>query len=195
MIQEDILVKYGAVTKELEKGETLFQEGATPAFYYQVLAGEIRLVNYNDKGKAMIQGIFNKGEGFAAPAIIGNYAVCSDAEATQPASLICLERRRFLKMLSENNDISLMLLEYISKRLQFKTMVAKEINCHEAEVRILNLLKFLKQESGQKGEYRVALTRQTLADIIGLRVETAIRAIKNLEDKNHLKVKNRKLYL
>ena len=98
-------------------------------------------------------------------------------------------------MLSENNDISLMLLEYISKRLQFKTMVAKEINCHEAEVRILNLLKFLKQESGQKGEYRVTLTRQTLADIIGLRVETAIRAIKNLEDKNHLKVKNRKLYL
>jgi len=195
MIQEDILVRYGAVTKELEKGETLFQEGEIPVFYYQVLTGEVRLVNYNDKGKAMIQGIFNEGEGFAAPAIIGNYAACSGAEATQPTTLICLEKQRFRQMLSENSDISLMLLEYLSKRLQFKTMVAKEINCNEAELRILNLLRFLKKESGQEGEYEVGLTRQTIGDIIGLRVETAIRAIKNLEAKKYLKVKNRKLYL
>ncbi len=195
MIKEEILDQYGAITKKLSKGETLFQEGETPIFYYQVLSGEMRLVNYNEKGKEMIQGIFQKGEGFSSPAIIGGFPACSNAEATMPTSLICLERRRFLKMLSEHNDISLMLLEHISKRLQYRTLIAKEINCHEAELRILNLLKFLKEESGQEGEYRVSLTRQTIANIIGLRVETVIRAIKNLKDKKYLKVKNAKLYL
>lgn len=74
-------------------------------------------------------------------------------------------------------------------------MIAREINCHEAEERILNLFKYLKKESGEKALYQIPLTRQTIANIIGLRVETVIRAVKNLKEKNQIKVEERKLYL
>lgn len=74
-------------------------------------------------------------------------------------------------------------------------MIAKEINCHEAEVRILNLLRYLKEDSGQETEFQISLTRQTIANIIGLRVETVIRAIKKLKEKQYIKVKDRKIYL
>ena len=57
MVSDDILYQYGAVEKRISKGETLIQEGEIPVFYYQVLSGEVRLVNYNDKGKEMIQPV------------------------------------------------------------------------------------------------------------------------------------------
>ncbi|MEM6378288.1 MAG: cyclic nucleotide-binding domain-containing protein, partial [Bacteroidota bacterium] len=78
------------------------QEGDALAYYYQILMGEIKLVNYNDKGKEMIQGIFSQGQGFGSPAIIGDFPSCSNAEATKASQLICLEKRQFLRMLKEN---------------------------------------------------------------------------------------------
>ncbi|MEO1513634.1 MAG: Crp/Fnr family transcriptional regulator [Bacteroidota bacterium] len=186
---------YGAVQKKLRPGEMLFQEGDDPIFYYQVETGEIKLTNYNDKGKEMIQGIFSQGEGFGAPSLVGDFPVCSNAEATTATTLICLEKSLFLKMLNENHDISMWFLKEMSKRIRFKSMIAIEINCHEAEKRIINLLEYLKQEAGHESEFQVKLTRQEIANIIGLRVETVIRAIKSLKDKNLIKVKNRKLYI
>ncbi len=195
MVDENILKQYGAVRKQLTKGETLFQEGDAPIFYYQILEGEIKLNNYNTSGKEMIQGIYSKGEGFGAPALLGNFSVCSNAEATKSTQLICLEKSLFIRMLKDHPALSMQFLQYLSKRLQYKTMIAKEINCHEAEQRILNLFKYLKKEAGQETEFQISLTRQTIANIIGLRVETVIRAIKNLKEKEFITVKNRKLYI
>ncbi|MEM1321104.1 MAG: Crp/Fnr family transcriptional regulator [Bacteroidota bacterium] len=195
MVDENILKQYGAVGKQLNKGETLFQEGDPPIFYYQVVDGEIKLNNYNSNGKEMIQGIYSRGEGFGAPALLGDFVVCSNAEATKPTQLICLEKSYFVRMLKDHPHISFQFLQKISKRLQFKTMIAKEINCHEAEQRILNLFKYLKKEAGEESEFQIRLTRQTIANIIGLRVETVIRTIKNLKEKGLIQVKNRKLYL
>jgi len=42
--------------------------------------------------------------------------------------------------------------------------------------------------------YKVELTRQQLADLTGLRVETVIRSIKKLEQKGELLIKDRKVY-
>lgn len=45
------------------------------------------------------------------------------------------------------------------------------------------------------GKYEVSLTRQQLADLTGLRVETVIRTIKNLATKKKLEIINRKIFI
>jgi CRP-like cAMP-binding protein len=53
----------------------------------------------------------------------------------------------------------------------------------------------LKKKFGRKNEpYKVDLSRQQLADMLGLRVETVIRAIKKLQDKSIIIVKKGKIY-
>jgi CRP-like cAMP-binding protein len=49
---------------------------------------------------------------------------------------------------------------------------------------------FTKNEKG----YLINFTRQQIGDLTGLRVETVIRTIKNLEKKGALKIINRKVY-
>lgn len=195
MIDEKILRENGAVEKLLEKGETLFLEGEMPVFYYQVLSGTMKMNNYNERGNETIQGIFTAGQSFGEPAILGGFPFPANAEAVGKTRLICLEKHLFIEMLRAHPAICIELLRVISKRLQFKAIIAKEISGHEAEHRIMTLLKYLKSNAGTEGEFRVDITRQTIASLVGLRTETAIRAIRELKKKGVIKLYKRKIYL
>lgn len=75
--------------------------------------------------------------------------------------------------------------------------MAPEISSQEPEHRILRVLDYLKKEIYKLEKpfsFKVDLTRQQIADLTGLRVETVIRATKALEKKKELKIKNRKVY-
>jgi len=196
MIEIDLLREYGAVNRKVSKGAMLFQEGDVAVFYYQILSGSMKMNNYNDDGKEMIQGIFQEGKSFGEPAIFGNFPYPANGEAVKDSVLICLEKSRFVKLLKDHPSIAFDFLHILSKRLRYKAILSKEIKGYEAEHRILSLLEFLKKEAQEEEQvYEVKITRQTIADLTGLRVETVIRAIKVLKEKEKLQIKNRKLYL
>ena len=195
MIDEKILREFGAVEKRVPKGKMLFQEGEQAVFYYQIIEGAVKMNNYNDKGKEMIQGIFKKGDSFGEPALLGGFPFPANAVAIEDSHLICLAESLFFEMLKQRPEISILLLKVISRRLQFKAIIAKEIGGYEAEHRILSLLQYLKKNATPGKDFYVNITRQTIASLVGLRVETVIRAIRELKSKGKLKTKNRKIYL
>lgn len=195
MIKEELLKKYGAVYKQLEKGQLLFYEGDTPVFYYQIVDGTIKMNNYNEEGQETIQGIFTANQSFGEPAILGDFPFPANAEALDNSTLICLEKHQFYQLLQEQPEISIELLQILSRRLRFKAILSKEVKGFAAEHRIMTLLEYLKKESGTKGAYCVSMTRQTIANLTGLRVETVIRTIKSLAGQERLVLKARKIYL
>lgn len=74
-------------------------------------------------------------------------------------------------------------------------MIMKEITNHSAGHRILTFIDHLKKGYGNQSElFEVTFTRQQLSDMLGLRVETVIRTIKQLEKEGHLKIKDRKVF-
>jgi len=195
MIKEYFLIEYGAVKKRLKKGEMLFQEGEQAVFYYQILSGVVKMNNYNDDGQETIQGLFKTGDSFGEPAILGDFPFPANAVMVEDAHLICLEKSRFFRLLEDHVHISISLLGTLSRRLRFKAILSKEVKGFEAEHRIMTLLEYLKKNAGKKGEYTIDMTRQTIANLTGLRVETVIRALKKLQKEKKIKIKNRKLYL
>ena len=75
-------------------------------------------------------------------------------------------------------------------------MIMSEISVHTPEHQLISLLKYLKKDSKHStGKYEVLLTRQQLADLTGLRVETVIRTIKNLAVKKKLEIIYRKIFI
>jgi len=195
MIDETLLRSYGAVNKHLTKGQFLFNEGDMPVFYYQICNGQVKMNNYNEDGQETIQGLFGAGQSFGEPAVLGDFAFPANAEAIEDTQLICLEKYRFLDLLKEHPEISLSLLKILSKRLRFKAILSKEIKGHEAAHRIMELLQYLKKEAGETDEYCVNITRQTIANLTGLRVETVIRTIKGLAKNDQITLRARKIYL
>ena len=64
MIDIDLLLAWGAAFKKIPKGNTIFREGTTCCFYYQLVSGRVRWLNINDDGKEFIQTIIEPGECF-----------------------------------------------------------------------------------------------------------------------------------
>lgn len=66
----------------------------------------------------------------------------------------------------------------------------------DPEVRLMGVLRYLKSftENKTPHSFEVLFTRQELASLTGLRVETVIRTVKKMEEKNILQIKNRKIH-
>jgi len=71
-------------------------------------------------------------------------------------------------------------------------MMLEELANEKAEHRLLTIINYLFNDN-PNGE-SLSVTRQDLADLTGLRVETVIREVKNMADKNLIIVKRGKIY-
>jgi CRP-like cAMP-binding protein len=97
----------------------------------------------------------------------------------------------FVNLLRDNFEIHLHLTEVLSGRLIYKSIMLTEIAVEEAEHRLTTLIEYFRRDEpkAKLGEpFRVPFTRQQLADMTGLRVETVIRSIKSMEQKGLLRL-------
>lgn len=194
MIPENLMTQYGASIKRLKKGQMLFFEGDEPVYHYQVKNGSVKMFNYGEDEQEILQGIFGPGQSFGEPALLAQFPYPACAQAMEDSELYRLPRRIFEQLLAENALISLNLLKILSNRLRFKTILSKEVKGFPAAHRILALIDFMKKESKTEGPYEVKITRQMIADLTGLRVETVIRTIRELKDAGELVASGRKIY-
>lgn len=197
MIPEKLLESYKARQKKYLKGELIFQEGSLPANYYQILEGEVKMCNFNNEGREFIQGIFYEKQSFGEPPLFLNRAYPANAIAVSDCVIAVLSKNDYLDLVRDNPEIALAIIEHLAHRLHYKSVMAAEISSQEPEHRLLKLIDysitFFKTDKETDG-FRINLTRQQMADLTGLRVETVIRAIKALEKKGAIKIINRKVY-
>lgn len=198
MIAEDILRKYGAREASFSKDEMLFMEDDKALYYWQIITGKVKMANFSPDGQEFTQGIFQDSESFGEPPLFADFGYPSNAVAMEETLLLKLPRENLVQLLKENFDIHWMITATLCKRLQYKAMIMREMSSHPPEHRILTLIDYLKGEesNGEDGEkyFEVPLTRQQIADMTGLRVETVIRSIKALEEKGRVKIISRKVY-
>jgi len=197
MIATELLEKYGALKKVFYKTAIIFEEGNLPAYYYQIVSGEVKMSNYNDDGREFIQGIFYKEQSFGEPPLFLNQNYPANAIAVEDSEILLLSKNNFMKLLEENPFVSIKIIQNLAQRLYYKSVMAAEMSTQEPEHRVLKLMdhgiayfNFQKDENG----YLINFTRQQIGDLTGLRVETVIRTIKALEKKGVLKIINRKVY-
>jgi CRP-like cAMP-binding protein len=98
-------------------------------------------------------------------------------------------------MIKENPDIHFKFTTLLAKRLLAKAHNMKDLTSYGPEQRILSLLKQYKKHCGcpENKQLQVELTRQEIADMTGLRVETVIRTMKHMEEKGLLTIEHRKV--
>jgi len=196
MIDIDLLLASGGVYKKFSPGEIIFNEGVASLYYYQLISGRVRWVNISDEGKEFLQTIVDPGECFGEIPLFDNEPFAATAIADKESVLIRLPRLAFLQLLKENPEIHLEFSKLLCQRIRFKFMVLKEFANHDPEHRISTLLEYFRETKKNicPNCNQVKLTRQEIADMTGLRVETVIRAIKHLEEKGKVCIEKGKVY-
>lgn len=195
MIPEDLLNKFGGIRYNVPKGQHIFHEGDEPFHYYQILSGSVKIVNYNDDGQEFIQGMFTENQPIAEATIFGGFNFPSTAVTIEDSRICKVPKDRFFHLLKENPDIHLKFTGTISKKLHFKTMVGKEMALNNPEEQIFAIIDYYKQYSTTDPTEKVLIpfTRQQIAGMTGLRVETVIRTVKKMEEKGKISLEDHKI--
>jgi len=197
MISEELLLRYDAELKAYDKDEIIFNRFDNALFYFQIQSGEVKMNNINTDGKEFIQGIFYAGQSFGEPPLFADVKYPAGAQTIISSKIYRLPKPNFFELLQRHPDMHFKISEVLSYRLYYKAIMASEISSQEPEHRILRLLDYMKiyiHHLEQEETYQVDLTRQQIADLTGLRVETVIRACKALEKKNEIKIAKRKIF-
>lgn len=194
MIPENILSDYGATLEILETDEVIFEEKTRADFYFQIKNGEVKMFNLNENGREFIQGFFYSGDSFGEPPLLANVKYPASAATIKKSEIYKLSKTQLVKLLEAYPKINLKFTREMAKRLFYKAIILKEISGHPPEHRILTLIDYLKRKEGITGLFQVELTRQQIADLTGLRVETVIRAVKQLEQDGEVQIIKRKIY-
>lgn len=195
-INTDLLLAWGATFHNYNKGHVLFCEGDSAHFYYQIAEGKIKMCNCNDVGREFIQGIFGAGESFGEPPLFDEGTYPASAVAETDCIILRLRKENFLQLLKDNFEIHFCFTQILAKRLRFKSLMCNEISSYRPSHRILSLLREYKKSQGYLNgvKLKIDLTRQQIADMTGLRVETVIRSMRDLHEKGELLIEKGKVF-
>lgn len=134
------------------------------------------MVTVNKDGQEFIQGMFKANEYFGEPALLLDKPYLAYTIALQDTEIIPVNKKEFFRFLESDSDFSMRLILTLSNRLFYKSMMLEELANEHADHRVKTLLIYLLKDVASGQELNV--TRQQMADMTGLRVETVIRLIK-----------------
>ena len=197
IIPENLLSTHGAIPISFSKGDYIFYENDPPQFYYQVISGSVKMCTFSSDGQEFIQGIFTSGESFGEPAIFAGFPFPSNAIAMEPSVVSKLPVDRFMEILKNDLELTKKFTFLLSERLRYKSMVLKEISSYDPEHILMTMLAYIRKNHNESDNPRfpIPYTRQQLADMTGLRVETVIRTIKKLAREGKLEIQQHKIFL
>lgn len=196
MIDIDTLLAWGAAFKKVAAGEVIFMEGSNCTFYHQLVEGKVRWVNINEDGKEFIQTFIEPGECFGEFPLFDDEPYAASAIADIDCVLIRIHKSTFHQILKENPELHFEFSKLLTQRLRFKFLLLKELANHDPENSISALLSYFKEHKKNICTKcnKLQLTRQQIADMTGLRVETVIRTMKNMQHKGQLHIAKGKVY-
>ena len=196
LIEPTLLFEYGATIENYEASEIIFTEGSRPKYYYQLTSGRVKLNHIDINGKEFIQTILTTGQSVCELMLFIDESYPVNAISLVPSSALKIKKENFLNLINDHHKVSLDINKFLAERLYQKFLMLHSNSSLDPEVRLMGVLRYLKSftESKTPHSFEVLFTRQELASLTGLRVETVIRAVKKMEEKNILQIKNRKIH-
>lgn len=187
LIDEEILYNFGAVKRQYTTNSILFEENALPVYYYQIVSGKVKMNDMDENGKEFIQYMLSEGQSIGEAFLFLDDPYPASATAIEDCEVLCLTKASFLALLDSYPVLNLRLYQCMAQRLSFKFMMHQNSSSNNPTVILLDYLKSSDSDA-KPFSYKIPYTRQQLANLTGLCVETVIRTIKMMEEDDLLRV-------
>ncbi|MCX8524887.1 Crp/Fnr family transcriptional regulator [Chryseobacterium formosus] len=196
MINEDLLFSFGADLKTYDPEDIIFSEGEMPSYFFLISRGKVKLNNYNEGGKEFIQGILLQGQSIAVSTLFTEKSYPINAVAIEETEVVRLPKANYFEILKKQPEHYSDIINSLSEHMHYKFLMMQSMAFQNPSQKLLTLMDYIKSHHHDQSQYalQIQLTRQQLASLTGLSVETVIRVIKNMEKEGVLKIQNRKIF-
>jgi CRP-like cAMP-binding protein len=181
-----------AATKRFAKGEQLFAEGDEALGFFLVVSGKIRVYKLSRDGKEQTLHLIGPGGSFAEGALFDETTYPASAEALSDSEVVFLPRAEFVALCRRRPDLSLAMLQSLSRYLRRLTVVIEDIALRSAPSRLAAFV--VSQVVGSRlplsdgVAFDLDIKKSELASLLGIAPETLSRAIASLESKGAIRV-------
>jgi CRP/FNR family transcriptional regulator len=168
------LASLAAVARREQVGarQYIFSEGDPARWFCLVVAGRVKIVRQSRTGKEVVVEILGPGEPFGGVAVLERRPYPASAQATEPSVVVKIPQDAVILMAERHPSIMREMALMIGRRLRAAHDAVKSLAIDPAEARLAATVLRLA-DGGSALPFHV--TRQTLADMSGTTVETAIR--------------------
>ena len=167
------------IRKEYPRGASIFHEGEEALYFRIIESGVVKVLKTLESGKELILCIFHPGDSIAEIPLIDGIEYPATGVVVASAKILTLSREDYINMSSGLfPEIALGTIRDLSCRIRSLSNRLQELGGGKAESRLAHvLLAFGNQgkDSLQGQKIPFHLTRQELASMVGVRMETVIR--------------------
>ena len=167
-----------ARARNVVAGETIFWEGDAPEWLYIVAEGKIKVAKYASSGKELIVAIFTQGNIFGELAVFDGKSYPASAVAQVTSRIIGIRRTDLLEFLSTNPSVTLKMINLLGTRLRDAHDRLRDMAGEKVDHRIASVLLMIADKIGPV----IPFTRQEIADLSGITIETVIRVTTRLKE-------------
>jgi CRP/FNR family cyclic AMP-dependent transcriptional regulator len=169
--------------KEFRRGQYLFWEGDPASWLYVIKQGRVKVIKPTPSGKEIILEVIAPGDICGGGSIFARTHPAS-AKAVEKTKAYSISSQSLLALLAKHQNLSREIIRYLGEKLMKTHEMIIALVSSSVDKRIMALLLGLSEKHGtpipEGVRINIRLTRQEIADIVGARVETAIRVMSRL---------------
>jgi CRP/FNR family nitrogen fixation transcriptional regulator len=172
------------------RNTTIFGDGDEASYSYRIVSGTVRLCKLMSDGRRQIAEFLMPGDFFGLE-WMGTHSL--SAEALTDVVVVQFARTRLRRLGEERSDVQRSLIAILSRDLWAAQNHLVMLGRQTAKERVVSFLLALAERNGigNGGVLDVPMSRQDIADYLGLTIETVCRAISELKRARLIDVPNR----
>jgi CRP/FNR family transcriptional regulator len=159
----------------------IFMEGDPADWFCLVRSGRVKVLRQSRGGKEVVLELLGPGEPFGGVAVIEGRPYPASAQATEASVVLKIPREPIVALTERHPGMIREMALMIGRRLRAAHESVRSLAADPVEARLAAALLRLAERDGERGPRGLTLpyhlTRQSLADMTGTTVETAIRVV------------------
>jgi len=171
------------IERRYPQNAAIVEEGQPGDYMYVLREGRVKVTKLSEDGREKILEILNPGAFFGEMSLLDRAPRSASVRALDPLRVFALSRIDFLSLLRTSSDLSMAVIQELTRRLRDAGEHASSLSFQSVKDRTKGLLVKMAQEQTADGGGRrtPVLTHQQIADMISTSRETVTRVIKELK--------------
>ena len=201
-LSDDELIKIVDMTghKFYKKGDMLCSQGQKSDTLFIINEGQVKISKLTKEGKEQIVHIFTSGDFFGELSLFSSDEIYNfNVYAISDVKICTLTKQDMDKIIMSNPEISIKLLQVISKRLAQTENLAQNLATNDAEIRVAFMLLEFGEKYGvttnQGLQINLPINREEMANYVGVTRETISRKLSIFEESGIISLKGNKVVI
>jgi CRP/FNR family nitrogen fixation transcriptional regulator len=162
----------------IAEGRQICAEGEDTDVFYKVLSGVVRVCRFLSDGRRQIEAFHVAGEVFGFE--MGEERQLA-AEAVSDCALVCYRRRNVESLAQKDENVTRQLFQYAMQNLAHAQGHSLLLGRRGAAEKVASFLLGWAGHSAEGRIVHLAMTRQDIADYLGLTIESVSRSLSQME--------------